>query len=65
MSVQKVLDLIKEQDVKYVDFRFTDPRGVWHHLAHAVRTVDHDLLTDGIMFDGRRSPDGRPSTSRI
>jgi glutamine synthetase len=51
-DVEKVLETIKEQDVKYVDFRFTDPRGVWHHLAHAVRTVDEGLLNDGIMFDG-------------
>ena len=51
-DVKKVPDLIKEQEVKYVDFRFTDPRGKWQHLAHHVRTVDEDLLTDGIMFDG-------------
>ncbi len=51
-DVEKVLDLIKEHDVKYVDFRFTDPRGKWHHLAHHVRTVDETLLTDGVMFDG-------------
>ena len=51
-DVKKVLELIKEQEVKYVDFRFTDPRGKWQHLAHHVRTVDEDLLTDGIMFDG-------------
>jgi glutamine synthetase len=51
-DVDKVLELIKEHEVKYVDFRFTDPRGKWQHLAHHVRTVDSDLLTDGIMFDG-------------
>ena len=51
-EVQKVLDLIKEHDVKYVDFRFTDPRGKWHHTAQHVRTVDEDLLSEGIMFDG-------------
>src|ERR1700754_346251 len=48
----KVMDMIKEHDVKYVDFRFTDPRGKWHHLAQAVVTVDEDMLTEGVMFDG-------------
>ncbi len=38
--------------IKYVDFRFTDPRGKWQHLAQHVATVDEDLLTEGIMFDG-------------
>jgi glutamine synthetase len=35
-----------------VDFRFTDPRGKWQHTAQSVGTVDEDMLTDGIMFDG-------------
>ena len=51
-DVKKVLQMIKEHDVKYVDFRFTDPRGKWQHLAHTVATVDEDLLTEGVMFDG-------------
>jgi glutamine synthetase len=48
----KTLDLIKEREVKYVDFRFTDPRGKWHHLACHERTITEDLLRDGVMFDG-------------
>jgi glutamine synthetase len=51
-DVRKVLDLIKEKDVKYVDFRFTDPRGKLQHTAQHVSTVDEEMLTDGIMFDG-------------
>jgi len=49
---KKVLDMIKENDVQYVDFRFTDPRGKWQHISQHVSTVDEDLLTEGIMFDG-------------
>ncbi|MCA1973830.1 MAG: glutamine synthetase beta-grasp domain-containing protein, partial [Caenispirillum sp.] len=51
-DVNKVLELIKEHDVKYVDFRFTDFKGKWQHTAQHVCTVDEDLLTEGIMFDG-------------
>jgi glutamine synthetase len=51
-TIQKVLDLIKEHDVKYVDFRFTDPRGKWQHLSHHVRTISADFLAGGVMFDG-------------
>jgi glutamine synthetase len=49
---KKVLQMIKEKDVKYVDLRFTDPRGKWQHLAHAIETIEEDTFTDGIMFDG-------------
>src|ERR1700680_3565781 len=51
-DTKKVLDMIKEHDAKYVDFRFTDPRGKWQHLAHHVRTISDDFLTEGTMFDG-------------
>ena len=44
--------MIEDNNVKFVDFRFTDPRGKWQHTAQAVNTVDDDMLTDGIMFDG-------------
>src|ERR1700686_2801799 len=51
-DTKKVLDMIKEHDVKYVDFRFTDPRGKWQHLAHHVRTITPEFLTGGGAFDG-------------
>jgi glutamine synthetase len=51
-DIQKVMNMIKEHDVKYVDFRFTDPRGKWQHLAHHVRTITEDFLAGGVMFDG-------------
>ena len=51
-DVKKVLEMIKENDVKYVDFRFTDPRGKWQHTAQHVSTVDAEMLNEGIMFDG-------------
>jgi glutamine synthetase len=51
-DIEKVMGMIKEHDVKYVDFRFTDPRGKWQHLAHAIRTITPDFLAGGVMFDG-------------
>src|SRR5919109_3231959 len=49
---KNVMSMIKEHDVKYVDFRFTDPRGKWQHLAHHVKTINEDFLAEGVMFDG-------------
>ena len=51
-DTKKVFDMIKEHNVQYVDFRFTDPRGKWQHTAQAVETVEEDTFVDGIMFDG-------------
>src|SRR3712207_9492685 len=47
-----VLKAIKDNDVKYVDFRFTDPRGKWQHVTFDVSIVDEDTFVDGVMFDG-------------
>ncbi len=51
-TAKEVLKHIKDNDVKYVDFRFTDPRGKWQHVTFDVSIVDEDALTEGIMFDG-------------
>ncbi len=49
---KKVMDMMKEHDVKFVDFRFTDPRGKWQHTAKTASAVDESVFADGVMFDG-------------
>jgi glutamine synthetase len=51
-TAKDVLKAIKDNDVRYVDFRFTDPRGKWQHVTFDVAIVDEDAFADGIMFDG-------------
>ena len=51
-DVKQVLEMMKENEVKYVDLRFTDPRGKWQHTAQSVDTMDEEAFADGIMFDG-------------
>jgi glutamine synthetase len=52
MSATDVLKLIKDKDVKFVDFRFADTRGKEQHVSVPVSTIDEDLFKDGKMFDG-------------
>ncbi|MGE0410272.1 MAG: glutamine synthetase beta-grasp domain-containing protein, partial [Amphiplicatus sp.] len=52
MSAESVLKRIKDRDIRYVDLRFTDPRGKWQHVTFDRSLVDEDLLTEGTMFDG-------------
>jgi len=51
-NAQSILSLIKEKEIKYVDLRFTDPRGKWQHVTFDLSAVDEDFLTNGTMFDG-------------
>ncbi|KAF0808205.1 glutamine synthetase, type I [Alcanivorax sp. S71-1-4] len=48
----KTLKLIKENDVKWVDLRFTDSRGKEQHVTYPASDVDDDFFQDGKMFDG-------------
>ncbi len=48
----KVLKMIKDNEVKFVDFRFTDTRGKEQHVSVPAHTVDEEVFTDGKMFDG-------------
>ena len=52
MAANDVLNMIKENDVKFVDFRFTDTRGKEQHVSVPATIIDEDLFTDGKMFDG-------------
>jgi len=52
MSNETVLNLIRDEDVDYVDIRFTDPRGKLQHVTVVADLVDEDFLEEGFMFDG-------------
>ena len=47
-----VLKTLKDDEINFVDLRFTDPRGKWQHLTMTTEFIDEDSFTDGIMFDG-------------
>ena len=51
-SAKDVLKLMKEKEVKFVDFRFTDTRGKEQHVTFPASQIDEDTLKDGKMFDG-------------
>ena len=52
MSAGDVLKMIKDNDVRYVDFRFTDTRGKEQHVTVPAHTIDESIFESGKMFDG-------------
>ncbi len=52
MSQNKIFELIKEHDAKFVDLRFTDIRGKEQHITIPVSSVDEDFIENGKMIDG-------------
>ncbi|WP_066820342.1 type I glutamate--ammonia ligase [Sphingomonas mali] len=51
-TASDVLKKIKDEEIEWVDLRFTDPKGKWQHLTMVSSVVGEDELTDGFMFDG-------------
>ncbi len=52
MSAANVLKMIKDQDIQFVDFRFTDTKGKEQHVSVPAAMADEDLFDEGKMFDG-------------
>ncbi|MDX1345123.1 MAG: glutamate--ammonia ligase [Sedimenticolaceae bacterium] len=52
MSGKDVLKMIKENEVKWVDLRFTDTRGKEQHVSLPISEITEDFFEEGKMFDG-------------
>ena len=51
-DAKKIMEMIKENDITYVDLRFTDIAGKMQHVTQHIDTIDEDALIEGFMFDG-------------
>ena len=49
---EQTLNLIKENEARWVDLRFTDTRGKEQHVTMPSKLVDEDFFEGGKMFDG-------------
>ncbi len=47
-----VMKMISDNNVKFIDFRFTDTRGKEQHVSVPAGIIDADIFKDGKMFDG-------------
>ena len=51
-SASEIVKRIKEEEIEWVDLRFTDPKGKWQHLTMVAGVLGEDELEEGLMFDG-------------
>ena len=52
MVVADVLKMVKENEIKFVDFRFTDTKGKEQHVSVPVKAFGEEKFTEGHAFDG-------------
>jgi len=51
-NTEEFFKYCEENEVKFVDFRFTDMKGMWHHISYMMSAVTQEQLDFGMPFDG-------------
>lgn len=59
-NAEEFFKYCKENDVEFVDFRFTDMKGTWHHLTYKMSAVSASIFNNGMPFDGSSIDDWQP-----
>ena len=51
-TIADVIKMVEENEVRFVDFRFTDTLGKWQHITTPVSQFNEDKFSEGQAFDG-------------
>ncbi len=51
-NIDEFFKYCEENEVQFIDLRFTDIKGAWHHLTYRYSAVDKEMLERGFPFDG-------------
>ncbi len=52
MDINVILKRLEEEEIRFVDMRFTDTNGKEHHFTYPANSIDEDFFEEGKMFDG-------------
>lgn len=56
----KFQQVVDSNKIEFVDFRFTDIKGVWHHVSYTIKSIDKETFESGLPFDGSSIPFWQP-----
>ncbi|WP_037352037.1 type I glutamate--ammonia ligase [Anaplasma marginale] len=60
LRAEDLLDYIAKNSVKFIDWRFTDLLGRWHHTTYSVSSLSAEVFSSGIAFDSSSVPGWQP-----
>lgn len=52
IAPKDVVKLVKDSNIKMIDFKFIDLPGIWQHYSIPAHRLDEAIFEDGIGFDG-------------
>ena len=53
---EKLAKLVKQKKIEYIDLKFSDLIGSWHHITIPVKSLTDDLFKYGVGVDGSSLP---------
>jgi len=56
VNIEKLKKLVKETKAEYIDLKFSDLPGTWHHITIPVSSLNQKLFTNGVGVDGSSLP---------
>ena len=56
ISTSHIFEMVKNNNIKFIDFRFSDYSGKWLHISHCADQISEEELTEGVSFDGSSVP---------
>ena len=59
-NTKEFFKFCEENEVEFVDFRFTDIKGAWHHISYRFSAVSEESLENGLPFDGSSIENWQP-----
>ena len=51
-SIKAFFEKAEKHSIEFVDFRFTDIGGTWHHMSYTLHSVNEDTFKEGLPLDG-------------
>ncbi len=59
-NIDEFFKFCEENEVEFVDLRFTDIKGAWHHITYRMSAVNAENLEHGFPFDGSSIENWQP-----
>ncbi len=56
MKADKLTKLVKEHNVEFIDMKFGDLLGFWHHITLPISSLTDELFVTGVGVDGSSMP---------
>ncbi len=52
MKPADIIKRVQEEKIEFIDYRFIDIQGTWHHFTTPVSQISESVFKDGVGFDG-------------